>query len=85
MGVESTKLVVEPGAGRTGKLAMVAYQFQHYSPNMAVILPVLLSILAEKTSTIYTSFFWNMQLNQCPAEPGSAFYLCSPDEGNLVT
>jgi hypothetical protein len=22
-------LVVEPGTGRTGKLAMVAYQFQH--------------------------------------------------------
>jgi hypothetical protein len=30
MRVENPKLVVEPGAGRTGKLAMVAYQFQHY-------------------------------------------------------
>jgi hypothetical protein len=29
MRVENPKLVVEPGAGRTGKLAMVAYQFQH--------------------------------------------------------
>ena len=28
MRVENPKLVVEPGAGRTGKLAMVAYQFQ---------------------------------------------------------
>jgi hypothetical protein len=27
MRVVSTKLVVEPGAGRTGKLAKVAYQF----------------------------------------------------------
>ena len=31
MRVENPKLVVEPGAGRTGKQAMVAYQFQ-YSP-----------------------------------------------------
>jgi hypothetical protein len=29
MRVENPKLVVEPGAGRTGKLGMVAYQFQH--------------------------------------------------------
>ena len=29
MRVENPKLVVEPGAGRTGELAMVAYQFQH--------------------------------------------------------
>jgi hypothetical protein len=29
MRVENPKSVVEPGAGRTGKLAMVAYQFQH--------------------------------------------------------
>jgi hypothetical protein len=50
---------------------------------MAVILPVLLSILAEKTSTIYTSFFWNMQLNQCPAEPGSAL-ACRGKLGNLI-
>jgi hypothetical protein len=28
MRVGNPKLVVEPGAGRTGKLAMVAYQFQ---------------------------------------------------------
>ena len=28
MRVENPKLVVEPGAGRTGRLAMVAYQFQ---------------------------------------------------------
>ena len=28
MRVENPKLVVEPGAGRTGKLAMVACQFQ---------------------------------------------------------
>jgi hypothetical protein len=28
MRVENPKLVVEPGAGRTGELAMVAYQFQ---------------------------------------------------------
>ena len=27
MRVENTKLVVEPGAGRTGKLAKVVYQF----------------------------------------------------------
>jgi hypothetical protein len=31
MRVENPKLVVEPGAGRTGKLAMVAYQFQQIS------------------------------------------------------
>jgi hypothetical protein len=29
MRVENPKLVVEPGTGRTGKLAMVAYQFQY--------------------------------------------------------
>jgi hypothetical protein len=28
MRVENPELVVEPGAGRTGKLAMVVYQFQ---------------------------------------------------------
>ena len=35
MRVENPKLVVEPGAGRTGKLAMVAYQFQH-NPNKSL-------------------------------------------------
>jgi hypothetical protein len=29
MRVGNPKLVVKPGTGRTGKLAMVAYQFQH--------------------------------------------------------
>jgi hypothetical protein len=29
MRVAKLILVVEPGTGRTGKLAMVAYQFQH--------------------------------------------------------
>jgi hypothetical protein len=29
MRVENPKLVVEPGAGRTSKLAIIAYQFQH--------------------------------------------------------
>jgi hypothetical protein len=33
MRVENPKLVVEPGAGRTGKLAMVAYQFQYCCQN----------------------------------------------------
>jgi hypothetical protein len=31
MRVAKLILVVEPGTGRTGKLAMVAYQFQQYS------------------------------------------------------
>jgi hypothetical protein len=30
MRVAKLILVVEPGTGRTGKLAMVAYQFQHH-------------------------------------------------------
>jgi hypothetical protein len=35
MRVENPKLVVEPGAGRTGKLAMVAYQFQQLASGSA--------------------------------------------------
>jgi hypothetical protein len=31
MRVGNPKLVVEPGAGRTGKLAMVEYQFQQFA------------------------------------------------------
>jgi hypothetical protein len=40
MRVESTKLAVEPGAGRTGKLAKVTYQFNTRAHILAESKPV---------------------------------------------
>jgi hypothetical protein len=47
MRVENPKLVVEPGTGRTGKLAMVAYQFQQHACRIVALAALVAVVLAK--------------------------------------
>ncbi|PMD64130.1 uncharacterized protein K444DRAFT_309311 [Hyaloscypha bicolor E] len=60
MRVENPKLVVEPGAGRTGKLAMVAYQFQHLQCSLSVFYQKLFDPRTSGPETGHRERYWNL-------------------------
>jgi tetratricopeptide (TPR) repeat protein len=64
MRVENPKLVVEPGAGRTGELAKVAYQFNNKEPLTITAMAELGDVIMESNLYEEANFWLEKELQE---------------------